>query len=218
MKRTLWKVLFGLGTALAASVMTVPAMAAEPVELEFLFGDPNRTEIFSRIVEDFNESQSEVHVTFTATGTNHLEELMTRLATGEAPDLTSQLQGYELASYVEAGHIKDISGQPYMKYIRDTELDTVTIDGGVYGIPMDTQAWGVFYNKKLFEQAGISEVPKTVTQLRECVDKLQAAGITPFAAGYGVDDWTISWIRLLLYFDSEGGGAWRKLQKRKLDV
>ena len=190
MKRTLWKVLFGLGTALAASVMTVPAMAAEPVELEFLFGDPNRTEIFSRIVEDFNESQSEVHVTFTATGTNHLEELMTRLATGEAPDLTSQLQGYELASYVEAGRIKDISGQPYMKYIRDTELDTVTIDGGVYGIPMDTQAWGVFYNKKLFEQAGISEVPKTVTQLRECVDKLQAAGITPFAAGYGTE-WTI---------------------------
>lgn len=190
MKRTLWKVIFGLGTALAASVMTVPAMAAEPVELEFLFGDPNRTEIFSRIVEDFNESQSEVHVTFTATGTNHLEELMTRLATGEAPDLTSQLQGYELASYVEAGHIKDISGQPYMKYIRDTELDTVTIDGGVYGIPMDTQAWGVFYNKKLFEQAGISEVPKTVTQLRECVDKLQAAGITPFAAGYGTE-WTI---------------------------
>ena len=190
MKRTLWKVLFGLGTALATSVMTVPAMAAEPVELEFLFGDPNRTEIFSRIVEDFNESQSEVHVTFTATGTNHLEELMTRLATGEAPDLTSQLQGYELASYVEAGHIKDISGQPYMKYIRDTELDTVTIDGGVYGIPMDTQAWGVFYNKKLFEQAGISEVPKTVTQLRECVDKLQAAGITPFAAGYGTE-WTI---------------------------
>ena len=190
MKRTLWKVIFGLGTALAASVMTVPAMAAEPVELEFLFGDPNRTEIFSRIVEDFNESQSEVHVTFTATGTNHLEELITRLATGEAPDLTSQLQGYELASYVEAGHIKDISGQPYMKYIRDTELDTVTIDGGVYGIPMDTQAWGVFYNKKLFEQAGISEVPKTVTQLRECVDKLQAAGITPFAAGYGTE-WTI---------------------------
>lgn len=190
MKRTLWKVIFGLGTALAASVMTVPAMAAEPVELEFLFGDPNRTEIFSRIVEDFNESQSEVHVTFTATGTNHLEELMTRLATGEAPDLTSQLQGYELASYVEAGHIKDISGQPYMKYIRDTELDTVTIDGGVYGIPMDTQAWGVFYNKKLFEQAGISEVPKTVTQLRECVDRLQAAGITPFAAGYGTE-WTI---------------------------
>jgi len=165
-------------------------VSGETVELEFLFGDPNRTEIFSRIVEDFNQSQSEVHVTFNATGTNHLEELMTRLATNDVPDLTSQLQGYELASYVDAGYIKDIRNEPYLSYIRDTELDTVSIDGGVYGIPMDTQAWGVFYNKELFEQAGIKEVPKTVTQLKECVEKLNAAGITPFAAGYGTE-WTI---------------------------
>ena len=36
------------------------ALAAGPIELEFLFGDPNRTEIFSRIVEDFNNSQDEI--------------------------------------------------------------------------------------------------------------------------------------------------------------
>lgn len=166
------------------------AETGETVELEFLFGDPNRTEIFSRIVDDFNNSQNEVHVTFNATGTNHLEELMTRLATKDVPDLTSQLQGYELASYVEAGYIKDISKEPYLSYIRDTELDTVTIDGGVYGLPMDTQAWGVFYNKELFEKAGIADVPKTVTELKACVKKLQAAGIVPFAAGWGTE-WTI---------------------------
>lgn len=162
----------------------------DKVELEFLFGDPNRTEIFSRITEDFNDSQDQVHVTFNATGTNHLEELMTRLATGDVPDLTSQLQGFELASYVDAGYIKDIKDEPYMKYIRESELDTVTIDGGVYGIPMDTQAWGVFYNKDLFEQAGIEDVPVTVDELEACVDKLNDAGITPFAAGYATE-WTI---------------------------
>ena len=169
-----------LAAALAAS-MTLTACSGssegggesgssgDTVELEFLFGDPNRTEIFSRIVEDFNSSQDEVHVTFNATGTNHLEELMTRLATDDVPDLTSQLQGFELASYVDAGYIKDIKDEPYMKYIRESELDTVTIDGGVYGIPMDTQAWGVFYNKELFDQAGIEDVPTTVTELEECV-------------------------------------------------
>lgn len=164
--------------------------SGDAVELEFLFGDPNRTEIFSRIVEDFNSSQDEVHVTFNATGTNHLEELMTRLATDDVPDLTSQLQGFELASYVDAGYIKDIKDEPYMQYIRETELDTVTIDGGVYGIPMDTQAWGVFYNKELFKQAGIEDVPKTVAELEDCVEKLNNAGITPFAAGYATE-WTI---------------------------
>lgn len=162
----------------------------ETVELEFLFGDPNRTEIFSRIVEEFNESQDGVHVTFNATGENHLEELMTRLATGDVPDLTSQLQGNELKSYVEAGHIKDIKDEPYMKYVKDTELDTVTIDGGVYGIPMDTQAWGVFYNKELFAQAGIESVPTTKSELEDCVEKLKAAGITPFAEGYATE-WII---------------------------
>ena len=91
---------------------------------------------------------------------------------------------------MDAGYIKDIKDEPFMKYIRDTELDTVTIDGGVYGIPMDTQAWGVFYNKDLFDKAGISEVPTTVTELKDCVDKLKAAGITPFAAGYATE-WTI---------------------------
>lgn len=164
--------------------------SSEPVELEFLFGDPNRTEIFSRIVEDFNNSQDGVHVTFNATSTNHLEELMTRLAADDAPDLTSQLQGFELASYVDAGYIKDIKNEPFMKYIRDTELDTVTIEDGVYGIPMDTQAWGVFYNKELFEKAGISDVPVTVSELKDCVEKLKASGITPFAAGYATE-WTI---------------------------
>ena len=164
--------------------------SSEPVELEFLFGDPNRTEIFSRIVEDFNNSQDGVHVTFNATGTNHLEELMTRLAADDAPDLTSQLQGFELASYVDAGYIKDIKNEPFMKYIRDTELDTVTIEDGVYGIPMDTQAWGVFYNKEIFEKPGISDVPVTVSELKDCVEKLKASGITPFAAGYATE-WTI---------------------------
>lgn len=191
MKKNVLKM--GLAVVLSMSIM-LPGVTVwaddDPVELEFLFGDPNRTEIFSRIVDDFNDSQDGVHITFTATGTNHLEELMTRLATNEAPDLTSQLQGYELASYVEAGYIKDIKDAPYMKYIRDTELDTVTINDGVYGIPMDTQAWGVFYNKKLFEQAGIAEVPKTITELKDCVAKLSDAGITPFAAGYGTE-WTI---------------------------
>lgn len=41
---------------------------------------------------------------------------------------------YELASYVDAGYIKDIKDEPFMKYIRGHRLDTVTIDGGVYGI------------------------------------------------------------------------------------
>ena len=167
-------------------ILAIPmtSLAAEPVTIEFLFGDPNRTELFGRIVDDFNASHDDIQVSYTPSGLNHLEQLRTRLATNEVPDMTSQLQGMELKSYVEAGHIMNIKDESFMDYILPSETATVTVNDGVYGIPMDTQAWGVFYNKDLFAKAGITEVPKTVSELEEVVEKLKAAGITPFAAGF----------------------------------
>ena len=166
------------------------ANAADKVELEFLFGDPNRTEIFQRIVDEFNDSQKDIYVTYTATGTNHLDTLMARLSSGDIPDITSQLQGFELQEYVNAGYIKNIKDEPYMKYIKPSQLATVTYKDGIYGLPMDTQAYGIFYNKDLFAKAGIEGYPTTVTELEEAVEKLNAAGITPFASGYATE-WTI---------------------------
>jgi raffinose/stachyose/melibiose transport system substrate-binding protein len=158
--------------------------------IDFLFGDPNRTELFSRITKTFNDSQKDVTVSFKPSGLQHLEQLRTRLATNDAPDMTSQLQGFELASYVKEGYIKDLKNEEFMKKINPSELETVKVGDGIYGIPMDTQAWGVFYNKKLFEKAGITETPKTITELKATVEKLKAAGITPFSAGFATP-WTI---------------------------
>jgi len=160
------------------------------VAVDFLFGDPNRTELFGRVSQAFNNSNSNFKVSFKPSGLQHLEQLRTRLATNDPPDMTSQLQGFELASYVSQGYIRDLSNEEFIQKIQPSELETVTIDGGIYGIPMDTQAYGVFYNKKLFEKAGITDTPRTITELREVIDKLKAAGITPFAAGYATP-WTI---------------------------
>lgn len=162
----------------------------ETAVIDFLFGDPNRTELFGRISTSFNESQSDVAVSFKPSGLQHLEQLRTRLATNDAPDMTSQLQGFELASYVKEGYIKDLKDEEFMKNINPSELETVKVGDGIYGIPMDTQAWGVFYNKKLFEKAGIASPPTTITELKDTVEKLKAAGITPFSAGFATP-WTI---------------------------
>ncbi|GAE94489.1 multiple sugar ABC transporter [Gracilibacillus boraciitolerans JCM 21714] len=58
-------------------------------------------------------------------------------------------------------------------------------DGKLYGRPVNLEGYGFIYNKDLFEQAGITEPPATMTELEEAVQKLEDAGITPFAAGYG---------------------------------
>jgi ABC-type sugar transport system, periplasmic component len=56
---------------------------------------------------------------------------------------------------------------------------------------MAVEMLGVYYNQELFEKAGITEVPKTFSQMKEVCEKLQASGITPFAATYK-DAWTLN--------------------------
>ena len=51
-------------------------------------------------------------------------------------------------------------------------------------MPIGVEGYGYIYNKDLFAKAGITELPKTLTQLDAAAQKLQAAGITPFENGY----------------------------------
>lgn len=52
-------------------------------------------------------------------------------------------------------------------------------DGKLYEIPYQMKANGYMYNKGLFEQAGITEVPDTWDEFVEVCQKLKDAGITP---------------------------------------
>ena len=62
------------------------------------------------------------------------------------------------------------------------------VDDKQYGIPFDLGMVGFWYNKDLFEQAGITAPPATWDELLEDVGKLKDAGITPLALGEG-DKW-----------------------------
>ncbi len=57
------------------------------------------------------------------------------------------------------------------------------VDGADYGLPSEVMMVGFFYNKNLFEQAGISEAPVTYEEFQEAVNKLNGAGIVPLAIG-----------------------------------
>jgi raffinose/stachyose/melibiose transport system substrate-binding protein len=72
-------------------------------------------------------------------------------------------------------------------------------------IPFQYNIEGIFYNKKIFAEQGIS-VPKTWEELIADANKLKAAGIQPFTAG-GKSGWPVSrWIGAYI-FRSLGGDA-----------
>ena len=62
------------------------------------------------------------------------------------------------------------------------------VDGKTYALPFSVGVVGFWYNKMLFEKAGITSPPATMDEFYAAVDKLEAAGIAPVSVGAG-DKW-----------------------------
>jgi len=58
-------------------------------------------------------------------------------------------------------------------------------EGNRYGVPIGVTGFVIYYNKKLFKQAGLPAEfePETWAEVREAGEKLEAAGIQPFTGG-----------------------------------
>jgi raffinose/stachyose/melibiose transport system substrate-binding protein len=70
--------------------------------------------------------------------------------------------------------------------------------GTVPSVPFQMNIEGIFYNKKIFAEHGIT-VPTTWSALLADAAKLKAAGVTPISAS-GSSGWTISrWVGVLLF-------------------
>ncbi|PAE41402.1 ABC transporter substrate-binding protein [Bacillus sp. 7884-1] len=109
--------------------------------------------------------------------------LKAKFASNKAPDIFGN-GGYQEALTWQ-DKFEDLSDQPWVKDAYEAALEPMTIDGKIYGQPVNMEGYGFAYNKKLFKQAGITELPTTFSELEDAAKKLQDAGIIPFSIGYG---------------------------------
>ena len=108
--------------------------------------------------------------------------LKTRFAGGEGPEIFNNGGATMLESWKE--YLEDLSDQPWVADMGEMTKANITSDGKVYGLPLYLESFGLLYNVGLFEKAGITETPETISELREACEKLQAAGITPFVHAF----------------------------------
>ncbi len=62
--------------------------------------------------------------------------------------------------------------------------------GRLQAFPLEGFTWPIWYNTKIFEEAG-AEIPKTTDELIAAAEKIRAAGYEPFATGGS--DWSGQW-------------------------
>jgi raffinose/stachyose/melibiose transport system substrate-binding protein len=68
-------------------------------------------------------------------------------------------------------------------------LDSNVYNGKLYGIPVSTDMWVIYYNKTLFNDAGV-EPPATVDELVALAAKFKARGLVPMVTD-GKDAWPL---------------------------
>ncbi|GIP52990.1 ABC transporter substrate-binding protein [Paenibacillus vini] len=170
------------------SVEADPHPANEATTLEIMNPKVEISVEFEQMVKEYEHLNPNIDlnvVTFGG-GADYLDELKARFAANEGPDIFPN-GGYEEARAWKR-YLEDLSDQPWVEQVYDEALEPMTIDGKIYGMPINYEGYGFIYNKNLFAKAGINTLPTTFTELKTAAEKLQAIGVTPFAIGYS-DSW-----------------------------
>lgn len=170
--------------------------------------DPGLT-IWKDAAAAYEKDHPNVHIKITVLENEAFKsKLQTDLQSGKVPDLFQSWGGGTMAAQADAGLLKDITADvaSWKSELNAGALSVYQYKGKQYGIPWDMGMIGVFYNKALFTQAGISAPPTTWDEFLTDVDKLKTANIVPYALA-GKDKWPGMHLWTYLALRSGGGAA-----------
>jgi raffinose/stachyose/melibiose transport system substrate-binding protein len=121
-------------------------------------------------------------------------------ATGTLPDLFAE-QATIVRDAARSGTLMDFApvldkDRAWKSSFAGDAFLSLTDGGHVWGVPEGRDAVGIYYNKTLFEKAGIAAFPATWDEMLQACAKLKAAGAIPFAMD---GDWVtqLMWSNLI---------------------
>lgn len=144
-------------------------------------------DLFNQMKADYEKEHPGIKLQIDATmgGDDYDTQLKAKFATQEMPDIFNNTGYGQLDVWLE--HLEDLSDQPWVQDEIEVAKDPMMKEGKIYGMPLNLEGLAIVYNKEHFEKAGITEVPKTLSELKAAVEKLKAVGIQPFITNY--DSW-----------------------------
>jgi multiple sugar transport system substrate-binding protein len=172
--------------ALAAGTMSA-ALAATEVRVVVSYYSAETGPIFEAMAEEFEKANPDIDIQIEVVNWDNLEQkLTTDIAGGTAPDVSI------IGTRWLAGYAKEGIAEPLDQYLTpelrakfiDVFLEPQIIDGTLYGLPVAASARAMYYNKQMFEDAGIAEPPATWDGLKEAAAKINALGDDVY--GFGV--------------------------------
>lgn len=152
--------------------------------------------LINQICKDYQKVNPNFTFEYELVSSDDLRQKVSTLASSnDLPDMFVYESGKPIVDLIDAGQITDIGA--LLKETGDTDyvtpsatslLQTLSGTDTIYDLPLGLNVEGFWYNKALFEKAGISAAPATWDEFEEDLAKLKDAGIQPLACG-AADKW-----------------------------
>jgi len=186
--------------ALFGAIAMVVASAASAQEVKvwtLTFANDSANKAWADIVKEFEAANPGVTIKVEGRGTDeHKSALRVASGSDQGPDIYFMWGGLGLGGeFVKAGLSLPLD-KFYAEYKWDDELlspalsFSVVHEGGRHGVPYTFHGEALYYNKALFEKAGITTAPATYDELVADAEKLKAAGIPAITFG-GTVNWHV---------------------------
>lgn len=107
-------------------------------------------------------------------------KLVVAMGGANPPDVFHSWGGGWLKNFVDAGQVRDITGDVEGDSYLEAALSASTYDDKIYGVPLSMDVVPVWYNKEIFEKHNL-EKPETYDELVEIVKTLKENDIVPFS-------------------------------------
>jgi len=190
------------GLVLIAIVVSValpnlPVTAQDPVEITFWHAmSGSRAEVVQALVDGFNEANPDVSLVaeFTGSYAETLTKALTAYSAGDAPDI---VQVYEVGTrtMLDSGAIvpvMEVSGGELdqSKFVQPI-LNYYAIDGELRCMPFNSSTAMLYYNKDMFEAAGLDpeQPPTTFSEVYEMGMQIIDSGVAQHAISFGWPAW-----------------------------
>ncbi len=170
------------------------------------YGEDGTQQAVQRYAQEFTKANPDIAVNITWIAGDYETKLNSALLTSQAPDLFEfgdfRYQNVKNGLLAPLDDIVDPVRDDYSK----AAVDTVTVDGKIYGVKMMDDVMMLFYRKSVLQAAGVAP-PQTFAELLEATKKLNTdkqKGLYLGTDGVGDSAYLLLWSASADIFDPSG--------------
>lgn len=140
-----------------AAVTANPAAAEEPVTLHWAVWDVNMTTYYQPLIDAYTAKHPNVTIEMVDLGSSDYQNaLITQLTGGADLDVVcvKDIPGY--ANLVKGGYLTALTDLGVDTSLYGGTIEQITVNDNFYALPFRSDHWIIYYNKDLFDAAGVA--------------------------------------------------------------